>query len=130
MKLRSLINELYDFIGDPMLIIEPGPDDPNTATQFVKITRGPGLGLTSEMMFDQQVFDVEVAGKQGDYDSAEDLAHRIDRYFLRFESQNVDGARILPGGRGGGPSVLLVDDARRWHFVCSYTLHVPSALTA
>lgn len=130
MRLRSLIDELREFLDDPMLIIEPGPDDPNTATHFVKITRGPGLGLTAELAFDQYVYDVEVAGRQGDYDSAEDLAHKVDRFFLRFESQSVDGIRVLPGGRGGGPSVLLIDDAKRWHFVCSYTLHVESALTA
>lgn len=130
MRLRDLIDSIRDFIGEPMLIMEPGPDDPNTATRFVKITPGPGMGLSSELMFDQRVYSVEVAGNQGDYDSAEDLAHRIDRFFLRFESQNVNGVRVLPGGRNSGPAVLLVDDAQRWHFVCSYTLVVESALTA
>lgn len=130
MKLRDLIDLLRDYLGDPMLVIMPGPDDPDTATQFIKITPGPGLGLTAELMIDQQTFDVEVAGKQGDYDSAEDLAHRVDRFFLRFESQLVNGSRVNPGARTGNPSVLLIDDARRWHFAASYTLHVESALTA
>lgn len=130
MKLRDLISELYAFLGDPVLQIAPGPEDLDTATQFIMITPGPGLGLTNDMMFDQQVFTVEVAGKQGDYDSAEDLAHQVDQFFLRLESMNVGGARVLPGGRSGGPSVLLIDNAKRWHFACSYTLHVESALTA
>lgn len=130
MKLSALIDLLRDFLGAPMLVILPGPDDPDTATPFIKITPGPGLGLVNDMMFDQQVFQVEVAGEQNDYDSAENLAHQVDRFFLRFEPQSVGGSRVLPGGRSTSPAVLLIDNARRWHFACSYTLHVESALTA
>lgn len=130
MRLRALLELLRDFLGDQLLVIEPGPDDPDTAGRFIKVTPGPGLGLTTEMLFDQVTYQVEAVGTQGSYDDAESLAWRVDQFFLRFESQIVDGSRVNPGGRTGNPNVLLVDNARRWHFACSYTLHVQSALTA
>jgi hypothetical protein len=125
--LRSL---LVDYLGDPMLVVEPGPDDPIVPGKWVKITREVGPGLNTESMFEQILFSVEVAGEQENYNSAEDLAFEVDRFFLRQTRQKVGGVLVLSWTRGGGPQPLLIDNARRWHFACSYTLDVQSALTA
>jgi hypothetical protein len=125
--LRSL---LANYLDDPMLAIEPGPDDPIIPGRWVKITREAGPGLTTESMFEQILFSVEVAGDQEDYNSAESLAFDVDRFFLRQTRQKVGGVLVLSWTRGGGPQPLSIDNARRWHFACSYTLDVQSALTA
>lgn len=129
-QLSELINLLGDDLGDPMLTIMPGPDDPDTPTRFVKITPGTGLGLNTESLYDQREFAVESVGDQESYVSAEGLAFDVDRFFLRFIRQKVGGVMVQGFTRGGGPSVLLIDDSRRWHFVCNYTADVQSALTA
>lgn len=128
-KFEDLKRLIVQYVGDPMLRVMPGPEDPEGAGKWVKITRDPGLGLDMENMFDQVAFTVECAGEQGDYDSAEALAFEIDRFFLRQVRQKVGGVLVLYWTRGGGPSVLSIDDSRRWRFVCSYTVCTQSALT-
>lgn len=129
-RLSALTDELGDWLMDPQLIIVPGPDDPDTPTRFVKITPGTGIGLNTEGLFDQRDFTVESVGDQESYDSAEGLAFNIDRFFLRFNRGSVGDVLVQSFSRGGGPSLLLVDDSRRYHFTCSYTADVQSALTA
>jgi len=128
--MKDLIQELRDYLENPVLEIVPGPDDPDTSERFIKLTRTGGVGLDLDDLFDRVDIAVEVAGAQGDYDDAESLAFEVDRFFLRHEMGRMSGARLLSFTRGGGPSALRVDDAQRHHFVCSYTAHVQSALTA
>jgi hypothetical protein len=120
---------LINFIGDEMLIVGPGPEDPEAPGRWVKISREPGLGLDAENLFDQVSFSVEVAGEQEDYASAEDLAFDVDRFFLRLGRQKIGGVLAQGWSRNGGPQSLLIDNSRRWHFICSYTVYVQSALT-
>lgn len=129
-RLTDLTDALGGYLGDPMLMIVPGPTDPDTATRFVKITPGSGAGLNTEGLFDQRDFSIECAGDQESYESAETLAFDVDRFFLRFVRQRVGSVLVQGFTRGGGPSALLIDDSRRWHFVCTYTADVQSALTA
>lgn len=130
MRLTALIDLLGDWLADPTLVIKPGPNDPDIPSRFIKITPGAGFGLNTEGLFDQIDFTIECAGDQESYDSAESLAHSVDQFFLRFIRTRVEGAVVQGFTRGGGPSVLLVDDSQRWHFVCTYTADVQSALTA
>lgn len=130
MRTTSLIRLLDDWLADPNLVIIPGPQDPDVPGRFIKITPGAGFGLNTEGLFEQREYTVEVAGNQEDFDSAETLATDVDRFFLRFIRQVVDGTVVQAFDRGGGFDSLLIDDSRRWHLVCSYTANIQSALTA
>lgn len=122
---------LADSLGEtyPGLIVEAGPElPPSVPGQFVvlTVTGGPGL-LTEEALFDGRSFQARCAGEQNNYDSAENLAMAVDSAF-RLATGTVDGTRVLSLERSGGPpSVLMVDDADRHHFVASYTATVQSA---
>lgn len=109
---------------------EPGPDLPNIPGRFVVLTRFGGPGLNTEDLFDGVGYQVRAVGEQVNYQDAEDLALAIDLWFLRKGfSQRVGGKWMTSIQRlGSPPTPLLVDDAERHHFVCSYVVDIESGL--
>jgi len=94
---------------------------------IVMITIGGGAGLDSEDVFDQPSIQIRSCGNQMDYNTAEQLAQDLDRamYALGPSTTLPNGKRSLTVSRtGGGPALLLRDDAGRYHFTCSYIWEV------
>lgn len=110
--------------------IEPGPKIPSIPTSFVLLSPYGGPGEDLEGVLDQRSWQVRVVGEQNDYIGAEAAANAIDIAFLSHLShEKIDGQKVTSIQRvGGPPSVLMVDDADRTHFVCSYTFSVALAL--
>lgn len=122
---------------DPLPIIDPGPGSDNDALDLspaclVLLTIGPGAGLSTEGVFDRPSVQARCVGEQSDYYSAEKLAFDVDAGF-----NAVSGSRSI-GGRwftsivrsGGGPALLLRDDADRYHFTCTYIYETEALLNA
>lgn len=109
--------------------IVPGPDDPDLAGSYIKITRTGGPGTEMEDLLDLIEFQFECVGDQFDYDSAEDVALEVDLLVQRIAMVTIGGARVVSVWRvGSAPAPLLVDDAQRHHFACSYIWRVQSGL--
>jgi hypothetical protein len=114
----------YDSLPD----FEPGPGDPDTvqkisAGTMVIITIGSGAGLAVEGATDRPNVQLRVIGDQGDFYSAERLAFDIDKGMNALQAQRVEGVWVVTVYRlGGGPAVLLQDDADRWHYTCNYII--------
>lgn len=106
---------------------EPASD---TIDDTVTLTAFPGPGLILEQTYDRVGWGVDVAGKQGDYDSCETLADQIDKAFLSVHTpEDVGGVRTLTVQRAGGrPTIIAVDNADRWHAGCSYVAQVQSGV--
>lgn len=114
------------FVRGPMTAANQDAWDRPEPTVVLTLGGGPGLEL--EGTFDRVMLSVDVAGDQGDPDSSEDLALRLDAAVCGVASPvDIDGVRTLSGQRAGGrPSATGVDDGDRWHFGCSYVLRVRS----
>jgi hypothetical protein len=109
--------------------IYPGPNLPDDPGRFIMLTRYGGRDFDVDGLIDNPSWQVRVASKQNDYDSGEVLADWIDAKFSSFHSQKVGDLWVVEIQRvGGAPSALMLDDADRTHFVCSYTASVESAL--
>lgn len=109
----------------------PGPNLPaNTANRFVLLTRTGGPGLETDGLIDVQGWQFRVASEQNNYDDGEDLAFDLDAIALNSGySRSVGGVWMVDLYRAGSPpTMLLVDDAERTHFVASYLASVQSAL--
>lgn len=106
----------------------PGPDDLQApAGRFVLLTRIGGPGFSMEYLFDQVGYQVTSVGEQEDFEDAEGLALALDQVLVMARSQNYADLRLLQITRqGGAPSPLIVDDADRTRFVCSYIVEVES----
>ena len=104
-----------------------GPDwsvDQSTG-QTVVLTRMGGDGMSIEGLFDGVGYQVLVIGEQNDYDSAERLADHIDALLRATYTRNIGTTRVSHTRRiGSPPTAVLVDDAIRTHFVCSYVIDV------
>lgn len=111
--------------------VVPGPFDPDdNPGEYVIVTGYGGPGEDAEGTLDLMTFQVRVVGPQKDYDAAEDQAIAIDKSFLSWYSARVGTGPWLAGIQrvGGAPNPLLVDNAERWHFVCSYIFRTELAL--
>lgn len=107
--------------------VYPGPNDPSIPTGFILLTSYAGPGLNTDDLFDAQGWQIKVASEQHSYDDGEAIAFAIDRYLNRLYSGWYGGQWVADFQRvGGQPSVLMVDDADRTHFVCSYVVDVES----
>lgn len=129
---KGLVRIILDAQNLTDTAIHPGPDIPEDPDNCVILTRYPGPGLDAEGALDVLGWQVRAVGKQGDYESAESIADFIDDGFLNFLSSYLpdDGRWVVTIARvGGAPSPLLVDDADRTHFVCSYYASVQTALS-
>jgi hypothetical protein len=124
--LETLLNPVR--LGWPL---HPGPIDldlmPN---MFIVATAYGGAGEAMEGLTDRTSWQVRVIGKQNDYTSAETMALAIDRAFLRLPSSRIpSGLWVVAVSRiGGPPSALTRDNAKRTHFICSYSFEHELAL--
>jgi hypothetical protein len=95
--------------------------------QLVIIALGSGPGLSVEELFDRQIAQIRSVGLQGsNYQSAEQLAQDVDKGMIAIDhSQSINNKWVLSVVRsGGGPALLLKDDADRYHFTCNYVVEV------
>lgn len=135
---KALVRILLDAKGFTKTKIVPGPQLPENPDDCVVLTRYGGPGLDADGALDNVSWQVRVIGKQNNYESAEEIADTIDDGFLNHFSSYVQSdpddastKRWVPSIErvGGAPSPLLVDDADRTHFICSYNASTESALT-
>lgn len=119
--LKTLVEQFKAEQGIEGFPVFPGPNDPPMPEPYILLTRYDGAGLSVDDLFDAVGWQVKVVGEQYDYEVAEDLAVRLDNYLRRLHSGRYSGQWVASVARaGGGPSALMVDDADRTHFVCSY----------
>lgn len=127
--LKGWTREVLDAANLQKVHIHPGPDLPNIAAPFVVWTPYGGPGEIIDGTADDRSWQARCVGRSHDYESAEDIATVIDIAVLSFFSSEVGGLWVSDFRRvGGAPSALLVDDADRTHFVCSYVASVELAL--
>ena len=125
--LRSLIEQFKIEASVDGFDIYPGPDDPRVPTSYILLTAYEGPGLNTDDLFDAQSWQIKVVGEQYNYESGESVSGLLDRYLRRLHSGWYGGQWVTSIYRSGGsPSPLLVDDANRTHFVCSFIVDVDS----
>lgn len=127
----GLLDADYEVAGPkPMPTIHPGPYNERTAKtspqSMVFATVGNGLGLATEALYDRVMVTLRVLGLQNNYDSAEGLAHDLDRILLdAVNGTQIGSVRTLYVHRAGGaPNLVLLDDAERYHFQATYVTEV------
>lgn len=106
-------------------VLESGPGP------LILITRITSAGLiTEERLVNQPGFELRCVGEQDDYDSAEDLAFRVDWLLMSPSVAMVMGGVRVSAVQwvSGGPTLLTRDAARRSHFTCGYVFTVPSGM--
>lgn len=115
----------------PLPFFDPGPGTNLDAAdanpdRLVLCQIGGGAGFDVEMIFDRPMVQIRTAGLQMDYSDAEKLAYDCDQGMTAIDqSQYLNGKWVLAITRvGGGPSLLLKDDADRYHFTCNYIWEV------
>jgi len=122
-------DHIRPLLENQVSVIVPGPDDPDVPGSYIKITRTGGPGTEMEDLLDIIEIQFECVGEQFDYDSAERIALEVDVLLQRLTMTYVGGARVISVWRvGSAPAPLLVDDAQRHHFACSYLWRVQSGL--
>lgn len=132
MRFAPLRGLIQGFLSDPALYVFPGPVIPEYPKRLVVCTQISSPGLETDGLIDIVGWQVRSIGEQNNYQSAEDLALAIDAGIQGLgNSQDVQGLRLVTAYRSGGPPTpLMVDDAQRHHFVCSYLFGVYSAVVA
>lgn len=119
---------------NPLLVasrveILPGPDyhrSPNPGRLLI-VSPNAGAGTTTDDLFDQPFFQVRSVGQQGDYADAEALAFAVDSMLFSTAGVQMGATRTLRSQRvGGGPSLLVYDEADRYHFVGTYLIEHPT----
>lgn len=119
--LKTLVNQFKTTNNVKGYPVYPGPDDPRIPGSFVLLTRYDGAGLSVDDLMDSVGWQVKVVGEQHQYESPEDFIVQLDGFLRRLPSARYSGQWVADVARAaGGPSVLMVDDANRTHFVCSY----------
>lgn len=111
--------------------IYPGPYEADIPGEHIIATGYGGPGEDTDGTMDNVSWQFRVIGKQNNYESAEDVAQRLDKGFLSWHSARMsEGGPWLAGIQrsGGAPAPLLRDDSDRTHFVCSYIFSVELAL--
>jgi hypothetical protein len=113
----------------PDIKVYPGPIIPDTPNRLVVWTPYGGPGLEVDGVFDARAWQFRVVGRQGSYDSAEEVAIALDLALISHQSSHIDGLWVPSIQRvGGAPAALVLDNADRIHFVCSYIASVELAL--
>lgn len=134
---KAVVRLILDAKGLVKVRIFPGPILPENPNYCVVLTRYGGAGLDADGALDVIAWQVRSIGKQNNYDSAEEIADTIDDGFLNHFSsyvfpnpEDLNEKIWVPSITrvGGAPNPLLVDDADRTHFVCSYNASTQSAL--
>lgn len=128
---KAFTRDVLDAAGYPNVQIYPGPElptqDPNS---YVVLSRYGGTGLDGgEGALDGFSWQARVVGGQDKYEEAEGIADAVDIGWISHMSGMIGNVWVVEISRvGGPPSVLMVDNAERTHFVCSYNTSVESAL--
>lgn len=119
------VSPLYDDV-----IWEVGFTAPQVPGRYVLFTFVPGTGLATEGVTDIGGIDIDVAGRQNDYASAESLAAFVDRTLLGGGGSRQMGSHyIISLDRfGSSPYNSETDDSDREHFAASYLIEVGSGL--
>lgn len=128
---KEFTAEILTAADYPNVPIYPGPTLPTTEpNSYVVLSRYGGTGLEGgEGALDGFSWQARVVGGQGKYEEAEGIADAIDIGWISHMSGTIGDVWVVEISRvGGPPSVLMVDDAERHHFVCSYNTSVESAL--
>jgi hypothetical protein len=119
--------EIKTRLADGGVVVEviPGPDPDSSADlpgSFVVVTPTGGPGEATEGATDQSGFQLRTVGEQHDYTSAETLAWQADGVIRTLDGSEMLGARRLVrlNRIGSPPTLLLLDSANRYHFVCTY----------
>lgn len=129
-EMKAHIREILDDAGFETWTVFPGPDLPDVPGKFVVATPYGGPGLAQDGAIDQRSWQMRCVGLQNDYETAESVANAIDIAFISHYSRKVGTTWVPQIQRvGGAPNPLLVDDADRTHFVCSYIVDCAIALT-
>jgi hypothetical protein len=142
MRFETLKRYLHDNLLGTVwenVYIHPGPDDENVPPgAFILATRVGGPGMNTEYAIDGVGYQLVCTGDQHNFESAESLAFTVDAIMMNSYSQSivtVEHADPTPNEvewlvgiyrQGGGPVPLIVDDAERTRFVCSYIIDVES----
>lgn len=112
-----------------------GPYDPDNAQRWpgrmVIMSPWTGGPMTTEKMFDNQGWMIDVLGEQNNFDDAYDIAVAIDKIWNRVDStQDVNGVQVNSINRaGGGPNLISFEPASsRYHFNCPYIVQSASGI--
>lgn len=129
-QVKTFVREILDGTGYEGFPIYPGPElEDGEPDGYVLLTRYGGAGMQVDGAIDTFGWQVRVISNQFDYGSGEGVADAIDIEFISTFSGDINGLHVVEIARvGGPPSVLMVDDGNRHHFVCSYLASVESAL--
>lgn len=115
----------------PKAVVYPGPAMPENPSMAVILTPFGGGAQEVDGLIDAVNWQVRAVGYQNNFESAEDLAWAVDTVLIGLRSGQHGGVHVVSFPRlGGPPSVLMVDNADRHHFVCSYMPTVESALAS
>lgn len=127
MRLQALADWITDTLDDPPYVAK-GPRLPDIPGRYILLTPyGGGGGFAHEQLTSNRPIQVRSVGEQGDWDGAEYLAQQVDYLFTFGWPDSLDGAAVIRVVRSGGdPYPLMVDDAERAHFVCSYLWEIES----
>jgi hypothetical protein len=113
----------------PDVRVHPGPNIPDIPNRFVVWTPYGGPGLEVDGVFDARSWQFRAVGKQNNYDSAEEVAIALDLALIAHQSGKIGDVWVPSIQRvGGAPAALVLDNADRTHFVCSYIASVELAL--
>lgn len=128
--LRSILDpEPNNFTEAAGWKVYPGPQLPSIPTSFILATPYGGPGEELEGVLDGRSWQIRSIGSQNIYTDVEAVANLIDIAFLSWHSQKVGDVWVSSIQRvGGAPAALMVDEAERVHFACSYVLSVELAL--
>lgn len=121
--------------ADAMPVINPGPTADQdmqdiSPDRLVLVAMQAGLGMDGEELFMRPVVSIRSIGAQGlidpAYTDAETLAFAIDKALIAVDSsQFINGKWTLSIMHATGtPSLLMHDDAGRFHFLCNYIWEV------
>lgn len=110
--------------------VYPGPKLPDIPGSFILASAYGGPGEDLEGVLDGRAWQIRCVGPQTIYTDVEAVANVIDIAFLSWLPQDVSVTKVTSIQRvGGAPAALMVDEAERVHFVCSYVLSVGLALS-
>jgi len=131
-QIRDFTQAVMDANNWDDVKIFPGPNLPDVPNRHIVWTPYGGPGLEVDGVFDARSWQFRAVGKQGNYESAEEIAIALDLALIAHQSSRVGGVGgpWVPSIQrvGGAPAALVLDNADRTHFVCSYIASVELAL--
>lgn len=119
----------------PVFSAGPGANDDaldESPDRLVLLSFGSGAGMSNEYVFDNPALQVRTAGKQMDYNDAEQLAFDVDKGLLKYDHSMFMGTVWITSIQraGGNPALLLKDNGDRYNFTCTYIVGAQAGLDA